>query len=95
LWRLGRARLIVRTGAGARATALAEKAVELLRSTDALVTLADALGDLAAVRAAAGHAAEAELAALEALELHEAKGNLVAAAETRASLAAITAGQRM
>jgi tetratricopeptide (TPR) repeat protein len=86
LWRLGRARLLVRADATA-ACGLAEEAVELLRATDARVTQADALTDLAAVWAQAGRADDAAAALAEALALHEEKGNRAAAASTRALMA--------
>jgi class 3 adenylate cyclase/tetratricopeptide (TPR) repeat protein len=86
LWRLGRARLLVDRDATA-ACALAEEAVELLRATDARVTQADALTDLAAVWAQAGRADDAAGALAEALTLHEEKGNRAAAQSTRALMA--------
>jgi hypothetical protein len=86
LWRLGRARLLAGTDT-ATACALAEEAVELLRGTDARVTQADALTDLAAVWVEAGREVDAAGALAEALALHAEKGNVVGAACTRALMA--------
>jgi tetratricopeptide (TPR) repeat protein len=86
LWRLGRARLLAKGDAAAACT-LAEEAVELLRGTDARVTQAEALADLAAVWAQAGRADDAAGALADALALHEEKGNLAAAESTRALMA--------
>jgi class 3 adenylate cyclase/tetratricopeptide (TPR) repeat protein len=97
LWRLGRARLLARSEPG-EAVRLANDAVQLLAATDARVTQAEALRDLAEVCFSAGREAEAHDAAARALELHEAKGNVVAAAGTRALLEGArpgAAGQRM
>jgi tetratricopeptide (TPR) repeat protein len=97
LWRLGRARLLSLSGTRIAARELAEEAVERLRGTDARVTQAEALMDLAEVLRAGGELERAERAALEALELSEAKENTVAAAAARRWLDALAtaAGQRM
>jgi tetratricopeptide (TPR) repeat protein len=86
LWRLGRARLLARSDA-TTACALAEEAVELLRATDARVTQADALTDLAVVWAQAGREDDAGGALAEALALHEEKGNRAGAEAARALMA--------
>jgi hypothetical protein len=74
-------------GDAAAACTLAEEAVELLRGTDARVTQAEALADLAAVWAQAGRADDAAGALADALALYEEKGNLAAAESTRALMA--------
>jgi hypothetical protein len=66
---------------------MATEAVELLRRTDAAVTLGDALVDLGEVLEGCGDIAAAHHAFEEALLLFERKGNVVAAASARASLA--------
>jgi class 3 adenylate cyclase/tetratricopeptide (TPR) repeat protein len=86
LWRLGRARLLALTDSGT-ACALAEEAVELLRGTEARVTQAEALTDLAVVWEQAGRTHDAAGALAEALALHEEKGNVVAKASVRALMA--------
>ncbi|HEV8250359.1 MAG TPA: hypothetical protein VGQ15_10340, partial [Gaiellaceae bacterium] len=61
-----------------------------LRSTDGVLKQADTLVVLAEVLQAAGRPDESGAAAAEALGLYEAKGNVVAAARVRASLAALS-----
>jgi tetratricopeptide (TPR) repeat protein len=79
LWRSVRAKVLARRpGDADRAVALAREAVEILRSTDAIVWQADALVDLAETLAATGGAAEAERALADAAALYELKGSPVA-----------------
>ena len=59
------------------AEALAREAVEILRSTDAIVWQADALVDLAETLAAVGEDAEAERVLGEAAALYQLKGSSV------------------
>jgi class 3 adenylate cyclase len=87
LWRVGRARLLVRAGENRRAVALAAEAVGLLEDTDALVTRADALTDQAEVLTLAGEPERAAEVAEAAVAIHERKGNRAAIAAARAVLA--------
>ena len=59
LWRISRAKILVRQGDGERAEALAREAVQLGEATDLLNTRADMLCDLADVLRLAGRPAEA------------------------------------
>lgn len=86
LWRLGRARLLALTD-GATACTLAEEAVDLLSGTEARVTQAEALTDLAVVYEQVDRTQDAAGAFAAALALHEQKGNVVAAASVRAVMA--------
>jgi ATP/maltotriose-dependent transcriptional regulator MalT len=86
-WQGVRAKLAARRGELERAETLAREAVSLAEQTDYLVFRADAFLDLAEVLRLAGRLNEAEGALCEALRLHEQKGNVVAAAKARASLA--------
>ena len=89
LWRGARAKLLAQAGDfdGARSHGL--DAVRLMQPTGLLNTTADRLTDLATVLVLAGHTSEAREALREALMLYERKGNLVAAATTRAALAVL------
>jgi len=78
LWRSVRAKVLARRPDDAEhAVALAREAVEILRSTDAIVWQADALVDLAETLAATGDEAGAEAALAEAVGLYEVKGSSV------------------
>lgn len=70
------------------AEATCRAAVDLSRTEDDPTDRANALWDLALVLGAAGRDAEAAAAVTETLALHEAKGNVVSAAEARRFLAA-------
>jgi DNA-binding SARP family transcriptional activator len=87
LWRSIRAKTLARRGASEAALQLAHAAVELSEASDFLPAHADALADLAEVSRLAGHADEAARALENAARTHESKGNVVAAARARASLA--------
>ncbi|MES2992405.1 MAG: adenylate/guanylate cyclase domain-containing protein [Pseudomonadota bacterium] len=83
LWRVARAPLIARTGELAEAESLVRRAIELARSTDAPIFLADALVELGAVLALAGQAADARAAADEAIALYAEKGDTVSSTRAR------------
>jgi hypothetical protein len=65
---------------------LAQYAVELAETTDALDVRARVWLALAEVQQAAGHGAEAEAALAEALGLYEQKGNVAAADRLRSGI---------
>jgi hypothetical protein len=65
----------------------ADSAVALAAQTDLLSQHADTLLDLAQVLAAAGRVHEAHAAAAQAVDLHQRKGNLPGARESRRYLA--------
>jgi class 3 adenylate cyclase/tetratricopeptide (TPR) repeat protein len=88
LWRTARAQVLAKAGDAGAGVALAGEAVELLRATDFLVTLGDALTELASVLEDAGRGGDAAAALVEAVALYEQKGNIAAAAATRERLAA-------
>jgi Flp pilus assembly protein TadD len=89
LWRVARAPLIARTGELAEAESLVRRAIELARSTDAPIFLADALVELGAVLSGSGRGEEARAAIDEAIALYGEKGDTVSI--TRA-LALLTSG---
>jgi class 3 adenylate cyclase/tetratricopeptide (TPR) repeat protein len=91
LWRSVRAKVLARRGDLQAAGRMATDAVELLRRTDAVVTLGDALLDLGEVLESCGDLAAAHDAFDEAALLFERKGNVVAAASARAALARTSA----
>jgi tetratricopeptide (TPR) repeat protein len=76
LWRGAKARQLGVTNRVDEAITLATEAVELLRSTDSPVFLADALVDLGEVLRAAGRVTDAETPLREAMGLYAAKGSL-------------------
>ena len=76
LWRISRAKILVRQGDSERAEALAQEAVRLGEATDLLSTRADMLCDLAEVLRLAGRRADALPALATAARLYEQKGNL-------------------
>ena len=84
LWRISRAKLLVRQGNHERAEALAREAVRLGEPTDLLNTRADALFDLAEVLRLGGRPEEAVTALGQAARLYEQKGNLPGLARARA-----------
>ena len=83
LWRAIRAPIIARAGDLAGAEALARRAVELVRRTEAPMMQADALAELAEVLRIAARPMEARVAIDEAIALHCSKGNLVSEAQCR------------
>jgi tetratricopeptide (TPR) repeat protein len=91
LWRISRAKILVRQGEHERAEALAREAVRLGEPTDLLNTRADALVDLAVVLRLAGRPAEAVTALDEAARLYEQKGNLPGLERARAFATGLSA----
>jgi hypothetical protein len=83
MWRVARAPLIARSGDLAEAEALASRAIELARSTDAPIFLADALVELGSVLHLADRAEEARAAIDEAIALYAEKGDTVSTARAR------------
>jgi class 3 adenylate cyclase/tetratricopeptide (TPR) repeat protein len=83
MWRVARAPLIARSGDLAEAEALASRAIELARSTDAPIFLADALVELGSVLRLADRAEEARAAIDEAIALYAEKGDTVSTARAR------------
>ena len=88
LWRTARAQVLAKAGDVDAGIALAGEAVELLRATDFLVTLGDALTELASVLEDGARDRDAAAALAEAVALYDRKGNFVAAAAARDRLAA-------
>ena len=86
--RSAQALVLVARGEFAEAERLAREAVELYADAQAPNFQGDAWRDLARVLGVAGKPADAEQAAREALALYERKGNVPAAASTRAFIAA-------
>ena len=80
------ARTLCLHGAPGEARRLAEEAVQLAAGTDCLQLQADALMDLAQIHWSQEELTDALRLAQEALRLHERKGNMLAAQETRAEL---------
>jgi class 3 adenylate cyclase/tetratricopeptide (TPR) repeat protein len=83
MWRVARAPRLARRGEPAAAEALARRAIELARSTDAPIFLADALVELAAVLGRDGLTDEARGAIDEAIALYGEKGDIVSTARAR------------
>jgi Flp pilus assembly protein TadD len=83
MWRVARAPLLARRGEPAAAEAHARRAIELARSTDAPIFLADALVELAAVLGRDGLTDEARGAIDEAIALYGEKGDIVSTARAR------------
>jgi class 3 adenylate cyclase/tetratricopeptide (TPR) repeat protein len=86
LWRSARALVLARDGDTRAAEASASAAVELLRRTDALVQIADALIVQASVLDDLGRTDERATALREATSLYERKGNLVSERAARSAL---------
>ncbi|KAA0087150.1 hypothetical protein CIW52_02000 [Mycolicibacterium sp. P9-64] len=82
-WRTVRAQLLARSGAHEDARRIAEEAVALARSTDALVDHGDACLALATVLGAAGDTDGAQAAAEQAMRLYELKGAAALAEKAR------------
>jgi ATP/maltotriose-dependent transcriptional regulator MalT len=89
-WRRVRARLLAHEGDFDRAEQLVREATALATSTDFLLVHARAREDLAEVLRLAGRPLEAAVELEHALQLHEAKGNVVAAARTREKLTGLS-----
>jgi predicted ATPase len=87
LWRSAKALVLARGGDGAAAETTARAAVELLRRTDALVQIADALIVQASVLEDQGKTDERATALHEAATLYERKGNIISERAARAVLA--------
>src|SRR4051794_24864700 len=90
LWRISRAKILVRQGEHERAEALAREAVRLGEPTDLLNTRADALFDLAEVLRLGRQPEEAVTALEQAARLYEQKGNLPGLARARAFAAELS-----
>ncbi|HET6684477.1 MAG TPA: adenylate/guanylate cyclase domain-containing protein, partial [Gaiella sp.] len=88
LWRTARAQVLAKAGDVDAGVVLASEAVDLLRATDFLVTLGDALTEFASVLEDAARGSDAAAALAEAVVLYDRKGNAVAAAAVRDRLAA-------
>jgi ATP/maltotriose-dependent transcriptional regulator MalT len=84
-WRAARAKVLAQLGQRDEAEQLARSAVALAERTDFLILRADALVDLVNVLRGNGSAGSGD-AVREAIDLYERKGNVVAAAKTRALL---------
>jgi tetratricopeptide (TPR) repeat protein len=84
LWRSARAKVLARRGRNEEALLLAWEAVELIGRTDAHVSKAETLVDLAEVLRLAEREDEAEAALDEAVALFDAKGGVAAAESIRA-----------
>ena len=91
-WRAIRAKLLARRGELAEAERLAREAAALAADTEYLELKADALEALGVVLRVVRLSEEAEHALAESLRLHEAKGNVVAAARVRGQLSERAAG---
>jgi predicted ATPase/class 3 adenylate cyclase len=91
LWRSAKALILARADDGESAEATARAAVELLRRTDALVQIADALVVQAAILEEHGKLGEREKALNEAVSLYARKGNVVSERAARGALAERTA----
>ncbi|MGA0612026.1 AAA family ATPase [Caldimonas sp. KR1-144] len=88
LWRSTRAPILARAGDAQQAEALGRAAVELARSTDVPVLLAESLAELATVLQHAHRADEACALLDEALAIYVAKGDTVSSARVQALRAA-------
>lgn len=87
LWRSAKALIIARNEDAVTAEATAQAAVELLRRTDALVQIADALVVQATILEEHGKPAERDDALNEAASLYAQKGNIVSERAARSALA--------
>ena len=83
LWMPVRAKVLARSGALADAVAVADQAVRLAETTDALNRHAQALRDRGDVLTLAGRTEDARASYHEALQLYVAKGNIVDAERVR------------
>jgi tetratricopeptide (TPR) repeat protein len=86
LWMPVRAKCVARTGALDEAVTIANRALELAATTDALNRHAKALSDLGEIHTRAGNAEGATASYRAALELYEAKGNVAGRDQIRALL---------
>jgi class 3 adenylate cyclase len=87
LWRSAKALIVARSEDAETAEAISQAAVELLRRTDALVQIADALVVQATILEEYGKSAERDDALNEAASLYARKGNLVSERAARSALA--------
>ena len=87
LWRSAKALILARSESAETAQATAQAAVELLRRTDALVQIADALVVEATILEEVGNAAERDDTLREAASLYARKGNVVSERAARSALA--------
>ena len=87
MWRSAKALILARSESGETAQATAQAAVELLRRTDALVQIADALVVEATILEEVGNAAERDDTLREAASLYARKGNVVSERAARSALA--------
>ncbi len=90
LWRLARASLTTQAGQGDARLALATRAVELARDTDAPIFLADALTELASAMATLDRREDAAVALDEAVRLYVDKGDIVSAGRATELAARLT-----
>jgi tetratricopeptide (TPR) repeat protein len=86
LWRSAKALILARAGDHAAAEVSARAAVDLLRRTDGLDQIADALVVLASVLEEAGKTGAALAALQEAAALYAQKGNVVSERDARSAL---------
>jgi class 3 adenylate cyclase/tetratricopeptide (TPR) repeat protein len=91
-WRAALARVLSRRGEHARAEKLAREAVALVEPTDLMPLKGTVFDALAEVLAHSGRAQEAADVRERAIASHEAKGNIVSAARSRAALAELRSG---
>jgi ATP/maltotriose-dependent transcriptional regulator MalT len=94
LWRMAKAMILAASGKSAAADEAARAAVELLRQTDALVQIADALFVRARVLGESGQLRERDAALEEAATLYARKGNLVGERAARRELDRTLTGAR-
>ncbi len=86
LWRLGRAKILARSGQPEEAVALARRAMEIAAETDDLLLQADGALDFGEVLALTGRHEEASARWAEALDLYLRKEDRVSADRVRARL---------
>jgi class 3 adenylate cyclase/tetratricopeptide (TPR) repeat protein len=86
LWRSAKALILARDGDGVAANTTARAAIELLRRTDALVQIADALIVHASVLQEQGDSDQREGALQEAATLYARKGNVVSERAVKSAL---------
>jgi class 3 adenylate cyclase/tetratricopeptide (TPR) repeat protein len=86
LWRSAKAMVLARGGKGATADATAQAAVELLRRTDGLVQIADALTVHASILKQQGDSEQWRRALREAADLYARKGNVISERAARSAL---------
>jgi class 3 adenylate cyclase/tetratricopeptide (TPR) repeat protein len=87
LWRSAKAMILAEVGDSAAADAAARAAVDLLKQTDALVQIADALSVHAGILGGRGNELERRAALEEAAALYARKGNVIGERSARQALA--------